>query len=56
MGYALIKFTDLILLVQSGRKLNLPLKFYPSPEPVTQPPSIKIYSLFLVERMKKMKN
>jgi hypothetical protein len=56
MGYAPIKFTDLILLVQSGRKLNLPLKLYPSPEPVTQPQSIKIYSLFLVERMKKMKN
>jgi hypothetical protein len=43
MGYALIKFTDLILLVQSGRKLNLPLKLYPNPEPVTPPPSIKIF-------------
>ena len=56
MGSALIKFTDLILLVQSGRKSNLPLNLYPSQEPVTQPPSIKISSLFLVERMKKMKN
>jgi hypothetical protein len=43
MGYALIKFTDLILLVQSGRRLNLPLKLYPSPEPATQPPSIRIF-------------
>jgi hypothetical protein len=43
MGYAPIKFTDLILLVQSGRRLNQPQKFYPSLEPVTPPPSIKIF-------------
>lgn len=43
MGSVPIKFTDLHLLVQSGRKLNQPLKFSQSQELGTQPQFIKIY-------------